>query len=846
VTQQSNWSSQRPAGAFRHRHNHGSPRKGTKCLADLLLLSRKSTGRRCPGPVLLAFSSLEVDVLNRKKDYRRGQTSELKREFQISCLGSQKAWTAGVEFSKGDKLGPEFQAVTEDGKVVNTQQIVLQLRRPPSAPLIGIQPENVGSNQRGAPNLHTVPKAHNSRRIYRERTEGFQSGEHPIIEIQAESIESNQHGLPNPHTVSKARNPRRIHRKTAGFQRGEHLIRESRPISRNGLKQCAPLVDEVIAALQQRVRKTRDMNAVMQDYHSISKTDISNVLTEFQLRRDWRGAVQFFKWMKMQAWYVPNARQYTQLIGFLGREGKVDLACSHFQEMLLQKCKPDQYTFTAMVNAYGKAKMYNEALAVFTYMKTARDVNCKPTTVTCNSLVDGLVKGGKYDLAFKLFIDMKEGRDGLDSQCQPNAITYNILIDALCKIGHLEAAVQVFYKMSEGGEEHKVEPNVSTYNTLINACGKSGLYDRAEELLEHMTQHGHEPDRITYTALIDAYGKAGKWESAENMFMGMKSSHIQVDVMAYTAMIDAYASEGLHEKAESLFQMMRESGLRPNQITYLALIEAYGKSGLPLAAQEVFISLEREGYQANVLHYSSLISAYGKVSLYAEAADVYTKMKSSGCQPNPVTLSAVLAAMTKSTSWDDAKVLLGCFQYGESELELALHNLLTADEDLWEPALQTLDKIRESKQLRQSLYNAVLDFMWRFEMKARAAKVVTLANQHGIYTDQYFREEWCLDLHGLSVGGAMVAILKWLNDLHVAWLWGEDVPARLRIITGKGKHSKAKTSALKDPAENLLRQLQAPFISKDEDYGGFLVASGESVRSWCSKPGVVHKLQLTE
>ncbi|CAM6091036.1 unnamed protein product [Calypogeia fissa] len=788
---QSSWSSSTP-GAF--RHNYGSAETRKNYLADVFDVSRCSLVQKRGGLYVLAFLSLEVEPTTTWKVLKGSHSLELKQAVQIHQLGTRKTPIVGVLSSKGKKHGHGVQAVTEDETILQKQSI-LQLRRPPSAPKIELQTAIIEAGDL-TKSLHVAPKVSKSQQLYRQKTLEFLKAEHPFRESRA--------------SVRK-------------FQR------------------CGPVVNEVVAALG----KNGDAETVMANYHSISKTDISGILTEFQLRRDWRGAVQFFKWMKSQAWYSPNSRQYTKLIGFLGREGKLELACSHFQEMLLEKCKPDQYTFTAMVNAYGKAKMYNEALAVFSYMKAALAANCKPTTVTCNALFDSLVKGGKYDLAFKIFIDMREGKNGLDFRCKPNSVTYNILIDALCREGHVEAAVQVIYNMREGDEEHEIEPNVSTYNTLINACGKSGLYDKAEALLEHMIQHGYRPDRITYTALIDAYGKAGQLESAENMFMGMRSSDIQVDIMAYTAMVDAYAREGHHQKAEGLFKMMRESGIKPNHITYLALMDAYGKGGLPLAAQEVFLSMEKEGHQANVLHYSSLINAYGKVNMYAEAADVYKEMKRSNCEPNCVTLSAILTSITKCNSWDAAEFLLQCFQSSGNELERALYNLLMPEESLWEPALETLDNISESKPLCQSLYNALMDLLWRFDMKARAAKVVTLSKQHGIYTDAYFKDEWNLDLHGLSVAGAMLALLKWLDELHVACLWGENVPGRLRIITGKGKHSRAKTSALKLPVENLLLELHAPFVSKEEDYRGFLVASGDSVRAWLMTPGIKQKLQLT-
>lgn len=83
------------------------------------------------------------------------------------------------------------------------------------------------------------------------------------------------------------------------------------------------------------------------------------------------------KWLKSQPWHTATERFYNMLIGFLGREGQPEIATTIFQEMLLEQVPPNNYTFTALINAYGRAKMFNEALEVFEYMKTCEDEECR-------------------------------------------------------------------------------------------------------------------------------------------------------------------------------------------------------------------------------------------------------------------------------------------------------------------------------------------------------------------------------------------------------------------------------------------------------------------------------------
>ncbi|KAG0619548.1 hypothetical protein M758_4G147100 [Ceratodon purpureus] len=628
--------------------------------------------------------------------------------------------------------------------------------------------------------------------------------------------------------------------------------REARPRFSNAVA-CSPEVQALVAALRRSWRQTRSIDDVLAKHpRALSPFDITCILTELQRQHDWQCTLELFSWSKKQSWYQPNARLYTRLIGFLGREGQVSRATLLFQEMLLEKCQADQYTYTALVNAYGKAKMFKEALAVFNYMKECTEPNCQPNTVTCNALIDALVKGGRYDQAVETFFDMRDGTNGLEHGCKPNVVTYNVLIDALCKEGLVDIGVRVLQYMREGEEEETVAPNSATYNTIIDACGKGGLYEKAESLMEEMVEHGVQPDHITYTALLGSYGKAGLWESAENTFKGMKGANVTLDVMAYTAMIDAYAREGMYEKAEELFKTMQQSGIRPNQVTYLSLIDAYGKAGLPEESKTVFNTMQAAGYEGNVFVYSALVDAYGKAGNYLEAAKMVDLMRQAGCQPNLVTYSAILSSCSRSNSCEEAHVLLQSLQASDSEMERILYKVVsesTVSDELWEDVSKMFDELtRQSNSARISFCNSLLDILWSWRLGQRASRILQLARAKAVYNDSFYvftKSEWCLDLHRLSVGAAMTMLMAWLGELHHAWVWGEDVPETVVIVSGKGKHSRSKVSALKAPVDLHLAQLGSPFTDVVGNCGR-VTASGDAVQSWLLSPGILQRLKLVD
>lgn len=96
-----------------------------------------------------------------------------------------------------------------------------------------------------------------------------------------------------------------------------------------------------------------------------------------------------------------------------------------------------------------------------------------------------------------------------------------------------------------------------------------------------------------------------------------------------------------------------------------------------------------------------------------------------------------------------------------------------------------------------------------------------------------------------SVGAAMTMLVTWLEALHLAWVWGEDPPETIVVVTGKGKHSKNMESALKAQIESQLSQLSSPF-TQCGDNSGRLSASGTALQDWLLSPGIKQRLSLVD
>lgn len=618
---------------------------------------------------------------------------------------------------------------------------------------------------------------------------------------------------------------------------------------------------EVTLQALKKLKFGKGFVAELMDKHKemLEPRDVRGLVNELQRRHDWRSVMEVFGWMKKQEWHVPSARFYTMLIGFMARESQPSLATLLFQEMLLERQEPDSYTFTALINAYGRARMFDDALAVFIHMKECESLSSRPNTVTCNVLIATLCRGGLYDHAVEIFLDMRATRNGLGLDCKPNIVTYNTLLDALCREGQLEAAISVLSDLADGRLDDNTTPNTATYNTLVDACGKAGNAVKAEMLVTDMEARGLQPDGITFTALIDAYGKEGMLDKAEGVFRSMRTRGASVDVLTFTALMAAYGRFGFLERTESLLEEMKQMRLEPNEVTYLSMIDACGKAGKGERAQELFQEMVVSGQRPNVYTYSALMDAFGRCGEYHKAARCFERMKEDGCRPNLITYAALLHACGRCKDWEAALQLLYCLQKSGSQWELAMCRLVLGgpeEKDLWENAMLMFEGMQiYSQGMRRSFYNALIDTLWSFGLRGRAGRVLSEGRRLGVYGEDMFTykkqersavDEWRMDLHDSSLGAAAALLFHWLGELRMAWQWGEGVPERILVVTGWGKHCRTGAgSPLKASIAAELEAVGAPFQEETMN-AGRLCASGNAVYSWLTSEGTESRLTLTD
>ncbi|MCO5578657.1 hypothetical protein L7F22_032501 [Adiantum nelumboides] len=557
----------------------------------------------------------------------------------------------------------------------------------------------------------------------------------------------------------------------------------------------------------------------------------------------------------------PDRITFNSLLAVCSRGGLWNKAQKALKDMQTRGIVPGLVTYNTLLDAFCKAGKMQEATELLSNM---RDNAVLPNVVTYSTLLDGYAKAGCFSEAVAAHNEMKK------AHIDPDRVAYNSLVDLYAKLGKLNDALAVCTQMEMAGHRK----DVITYNALLDAFCKQGKYQDALKLLDKMKGEGLEPNLLTYSPLIDAFLKAGHCKMALQMIKELKETGIKPDVVLYTSLIDALCKGALVTDATNLLNQMINEGIRPNVVTFNSLIDAYGRERMVNFDEVYWVEAEQHatlGSQMvthtwdtseNSLNFSrlSLTETFTKRSSSSKlefqgvhqdilaAVGLFQKMWELGVKPNVVTFSAVLHACGRCASFKEAALLLEVLCKFDSKVYGVAHGLLIGmTSDVWQIARLLFDEVACMDQpTAEAFYNALADILWHFGQRLGAQKVVVEARRRHIWAFawQMSQQQYCLDLHSMSVGAAQAMLHAWLLDMRSTVFEGYKLPKLVSILTGWGRHSKIPgASIVKRAVESRLLSIGAPFqVAKPNE--GRLVSTGPVVGGWLRKDSTLERIVL--
>ena len=350
---------------------------------------------------------------------------------------------------------------------------------------------------------------------------------------------------------------------------------------------------------------------------------------------------QVFEMLKEQPFYHPKEGTYMKLIVLLGRSGQPARAHQLFDEMLQQGCQPTPELYTALVGAYCRSGLLDEALQLLNDMKGSP--LCQPDVYTYSTIIKACVDATRFDLIDVMYKDMAE------RSIAPNTVTQNIVLSGYGKAGRLDDMERV---LSDMLDSTACKPDVWTMNIILSLFGNGGQVELMEKWYEKFRSYGIEPETRTLNILIGAYGKKRMYDKMSAVMEYMRKLAFPWTTATYNNVIEAFAEAGDAKNMEHTFNQMRSEGMKPDTKTFCCLINGFSKAGQFHKVVGMVKLAERLDVPANTSFHNAILGACARADDLMEMERVFRHMKHTQCEPDAVTYSILVEAYRKEGMTD--------------------------------------------------------------------------------------------------------------------------------------------------------------------------------------------------
>lgn len=516
---------------------------------------------------------------------------------------------------------------------------------------------------------------------------------------------------------------------------------------------------------------------------------------------------------------------YNVTLKVFGKCNDFEGAQKVFDEMLQRGVKPDNITFTTMINCSRMSAMPDKAVEWFEKMP---GFGCEPDALTCSAMVCAYAQTNHVDFALRLYDFAKIEKWPID------AVTFSALIKMFDLSGNYDGCLNIHLEMKSLG----VKPNLETYNSLLVAMLRGKRHWQAKTIHQEMISNGVLPDFTTYSTLLQVYSSAQYDRDALGVYKEMKGKGVHVTLDLYNVLLAMCAKVGSNDEALEIFEDMKSSGTcHPDSWTFSALSNVYSNSGKVSELEGVLDEMIKSGFEPDIFVMGSLVKCYGKAKQIDDVVNVFDRFLNLGIIPDDGLCGCLLNVMTQAPKEELGK-LINCVEKANTKLGYVVRYLVEgqdSDGDFRKDASELLNSI--DSKAKRPICNCLIDLCVNLNLPDRADTLLSIGLRDGIYSTMQSRSQtkWSLHLKNLSIGAAMTAFHAWINDLSKALESGEKFPPLLGINTGRGK-LKNSGKGIASVIESHLKELNVPFRGDPKEAGWFLVTK-EAAESWLESRG---------
>ncbi|KAK6259766.1 hypothetical protein SCA6_014240 [Theobroma cacao] len=319
---------------------------------------------------------------------------------------------------------------------------------------------------------------------------------------------------------------------------------------------------------------------------------------------------------------IVNHEAYTALLSAYGRSALFDKAFSLLEEMKdTPNCHPDVQTYSILIKSCLQVLAFDKVQALLSDMASQ---GIRPNTVTYNTLIDAYGKAKMFQEMEMTLVEMLREKD-----CEPDVWTMNSTIRAFGSSGQIETMEKCYEKFQRAG----IQPNIKTFNILLDSYGKTGNYDKMSAVMEYMQKYHYSWTIVTYNVVIDAFGRAGDLKQMEYLFRLMRSERIKPSCVTLCSLVRAYGQAGKAEKIAGVLRFIENSDVTLDTVFFNCLVDAYGRMGCFSEMKGVLEMMKQKGYKPDKVTYRTMIKAYSISRMTSHVKELRDLLESASGTP---------------------------------------------------------------------------------------------------------------------------------------------------------------------------------------------------------------------
>ncbi|KAE8707565.1 Pentatricopeptide repeat-containing protein [Hibiscus syriacus] len=240
--------------------------------------------------------------------------------------------------------------------------------------------------------------------------------------------------------------------------------------------------------------------------------------------------------------FRPNISTFVSVIGVCSVLSAVEIGQQVQGQIMKTEFFMDIKIASALVDMHAKCGRIEDARRVFDYMP-------EKNIFTWTSMIDGYGKNGNPNEALKLFYVMQE------CCVKPNDVTFLSALSACGHAGLLAKGRDLFESM---GRIYSIKPKMEHYACMVDLLGRAGRLDLAWELVMGMTE---KPNSDVWTALLSSCKLHGDVQMASIAANELFKLNAESRPGAFVALSNTWAAAGKWDGVSELREMMKVRGI---------------------------------------------------------------------------------------------------------------------------------------------------------------------------------------------------------------------------------------------------------------------------------------------